>query len=241
MSDLVKLLEWDSEFFGFRIGRLLPAELTPEQVEESNLYCQDNDIKFLYWLADPRQPDLGEIARFGGFRFMDFRLELNRQMKQDATPQPDLHPNVRLYNTPDLNALISIAKDVHTDSRFALDPTLNPKSALLFEKWILRDVSRQNSAVMVADIGEGACGYCTCHPHPEFARIGQIGLVGVDPNNAGKGLGKALLHAAMNWFTANEYESVQVVTQGANIAAQRLYQSISFKTFASGVWFHRDF
>lgn len=238
MKSLIQVLDWDSDFFGFKVGRLLTPKLSINQIEAVDEQCRSHAIKVLYWLADPQQPGLGDVAKSADFRFMDFRLEFDRRLDRDSITN-DSHPGVRLYTASDLSALIAIAKEVHTDSRFALDPQLSPKSALLFEKWIVRDVSRQNGAVFVADIGDGACGYCTCHPHPDQPGVGQIGLVGVHPNSAGRGLGRALLQSAMTWFSASGFDSVQVVTQGANIAAQRLYQSFGFRTCKTGVWFHR--
>jgi ribosomal protein S18 acetylase RimI-like enzyme len=238
--DLVETLEWDTQFFGINVGRVTEPDLQPEQLKLVHDQSRDHGIQLLYWLASPLCKNLGSLASESGFRFMDFRLEFDIRIAEDskASPPP---LSIRPYEEKDIQSLVEIAHEVHTDSRFYLDPIFRDQSPRLFEKWIERDVSRSHGIVFVADIGEGACGYCTCHAHPNQADVGQIGLVGVHPQAAGKGLGKNLIATALRWFENSGFQSVSVATQGANIAAQRLYQNAGFKTRSSGVWFHKTY
>lgn len=234
---LVEILEWDTQFFGFPVGRITEPHLDPNQIKLIRDECRTSGIQVLYWLASPQCKDLGVIAADAGFRFMDFRIELEMRIGEDPH-LPISTQNIRPYELRDRKFLINIAKSVHTDSRFFLDPTLRSKSPLLFERWIDRDVSREHGIVLVADTGQGACGYCTCHRNPDQNEVGIISLVGVHPQAAGKGLGHMMISSVLRWFSQNGCKTASVVTQGSNIAAQRLYQRAGFQTRSTGVWFH---
>ena len=88
---------------------------------------------------------------------------------------------------------------------------------------------------MVAESEEGVAGFVTCHVD---GTKGSIGLIAVDERARGKGLGAALVLSANSWFREAGVSSVTVVTQGANLPAQRLYQAAGFASQAVEIWFH---
>ena len=95
-------------------------------------------------------------------------------------------------------------------------------------------------AVLVAGLPGRPEGFITCHTKPELHK-GQIGLVGVDEAARGHGTGRTLVLELLHWFAGQGLESVQVVTQGRNIAAQRLYEKCGFLTVEIKNWYHRWF
>jgi dTDP-4-amino-4,6-dideoxy-D-galactose acyltransferase len=54
-------------------------------------------------------------------------------------------------------------------------------------------------------------------------------LLAVDENQRGKAIGKKLVGAALAYFRDNKVTSVEVVTQKANNAACRFYETCGFK------------
>ena len=69
------------------------------------------------------------------------------------------------------------------------------------------------------------------------AGIGSIGLIAVDAAFRGRGLGTALIRAALEWCAGRGCSIVEVVTQGRNLAATRLYESNGFAVSAlANVW-----
>lgn len=81
-------------------------------------------------------------------------------------------------------------------------------------------------------------GYVSCHLDP-VKHEGLIGLVGVDAEFRGKGIGRNLVLAAMAWFGTQAAREVKVVTQGNNRAAQRLYQQCGFLSSDLQLWYHK--
>jgi ribosomal protein S18 acetylase RimI-like enzyme len=68
--------------------------------------------------------------------------------------------------------------------------------------------------------------------------IGNIGLFAVAEAERGRGHGSRLLDAALAWFATYDLERVNVVTQGRNAAAQRIYQRAGFLTVDTRHWYH---
>ena len=110
--------------------------------------------------------------------------------------------------------------------------------ARLYETWIEESCKGYAQAVLVAQHHGQPAGYITCHVYPDH---GQIGLLGISPNARKLGIGAGLIHAALDWFAAQDLNAVTVVTQGRNIAAQRLYQQCGFLTEKCELWYHRWF
>ena len=82
-------------------------------------------------------------------------------------------------------------------------------------------------------------GYISCHQLN--AKVGSIGLVGVKSNARGMGIGQQLIDRSLEWFSGNGAHSVEVVTQGRNIRAQRFYQRSGFISNSVMCWYHKWF
>ena len=85
---------------------------------------------------------------------------------------------------------------------------------------------------------EPAAGFLVCGMASETA-TGSIELIGVAGHSACRGIGRALMHRAHTIMREAGCDRTQVVTQGRNIAAQRLYQGLGYRTLTVGWWLHR--
>jgi dTDP-4-amino-4,6-dideoxy-D-galactose acyltransferase len=151
-------------------------------------------------------------------------------------------PIIRLSQPDDVDALIHISRDAYTQSRFYNDPYLSrEKSSLLYQTWIRRScLEGFADVVWVAEHEGQPAGYVTCKlDHDQ--REGSISLVGIAEQARGQGVGQALIFHALDWFAGQGMQRVSVVTQGSNIAAQRLYQKCGFLTRSVQLWYHRWF
>jgi ribosomal protein S18 acetylase RimI-like enzyme len=107
----------------------------------------------------------------------------------------------------------------------------------LYEIWIEKSLSGFAQAVLVKGAPGHPEGFITCDIELTEAK-GKIGLVGVSRSARGRGAGQALVQASLHWFARQEMNSVQVVTQGRNIPAQRLYQKCGFLIKEVRFWYH---
>ena len=233
MSVGCQILDWDSAFFGMRIGRIASGSLDAPRAREALQWAREQRMDCLYFLADPGEPETIRAAEDHGFRLVDVRLTL------EASPRPLRPPSarIRVAAEADIARLRDIAASSHSDSRFYADGHFaRARCDELYRVWIEKSCKGGADRVLVADLGEGACGYITCHAGDGC--VGSIGLVGIDAGARGSGLGTELVQASLDWFAAQRIPEVTVVTQGRNRKAQRLYQRSGFLTRSVGFWYH---
>lgn len=234
-----KFLEWDSEFFGMRVGRVSGDTLSKEEVRSIDDWCEEERIRLLYFLSRADCPSSVESAEQAGFRLVDVRLtfELTGRPAEWSSMEGGL-ASVRPVRKADIPALQSLARAGHRNTRFFNDNKFPRELAeKLYATWIALDCEGRADKVLVAteDAGE-VLGYVTCHLG---ASHGQIGLIGVNAEKRGKGLGRQLTLAASHWLKEKGASKILVVTQGSNIPAQRLYQSCGFRTHEVSLWYHK--
>jgi dTDP-4-amino-4,6-dideoxy-D-galactose acyltransferase len=230
------LLDWDSAFWGITVGRVHGHTLTAERSAGIDAWARAHAVDCLYFLARPDDPETVGLAQETGFRLVDVRVELTQ-------PSTETEPaaRVRLYGPADLERLRTIARTSHEITRFYADPHFpRERCSELYDTWIVRSCKGWADAVLVAERDSRAAGYVTCHLDPN-SNQGSIGLIAVSAAARGKGLGSDLVLSALGWCHDHGSAEVSVVTQGANIAAQRLFQLCGFRTFSAGLWFHRWF
>ncbi len=235
-SGLCRRLEWDSAFFGFPIARLQSDSLDGPQAESALAWCREQGIRCLYLLAAAADQHTIRTAENHGFRLVDIRMTF------EITPLPALspHPEIRAASPSDLPALQRIAAESHHDTRFYADPGF-PRALCdkLYATWIEKSCHGYADCVLVAEAAGQPAGYVALHLPP--AGPGAIGLIAVDKACRRAGLGRKLVESALACFSQRNMPSAQVVTQGRNLASQRLYQACGFRTSAVQLWFHRWF
>jgi dTDP-4-amino-4,6-dideoxy-D-galactose acyltransferase len=220
---MLEVLPWDSEFFGFRIGRLRAESLTPALASDAKRWCRANDVSCLYFLGAGEPTDDPE-----GFRMVDERVTF----RWDAQLVEGTSESVRAFEPADLEQLETIARCSHRDTRFYHDPEFaRERCDDLYATWIRRSCQGWADAVMVAiDQGRPA-GYLTCTGN-------SIGLVAVAEGTRGRGLGKQLVTAAQRYLYASGAAYAEVVTQGRNQAALKLYSGRGFQVVNTKYWYH---
>jgi dTDP-4-amino-4,6-dideoxy-D-galactose acyltransferase len=237
LQDVCRYLSWDSDFFGRRIGTVAAKRLTPEDVPRIESWCEANRIDCLYFLADiGDQPSIRSALELG-FAIVDVRVTLeNSRLHAESL---DVSDRIRLAESRDLAALKRIAGISHHGSRFYADGHLPVERCnQLYETWIEKSCDGSLAdCVLVADQDDEAVGYVSANMRERTS--GEIGLAAVASEAQGKGVGTQLVRASLRWFASKGAQRVSVVTQGANISAQRLYQGCGFFTRKMELWFHR--
>jgi len=240
-KDLCKYLDWDSDFFGFRIARLTVNRLDQNLLEQVLKWCDIHLIDCLYFLADAHDERTVRLAERHAFRFVDIRLTLERQANDFVGVEEGAFQGVVHLCAPgDVQTLRAIARVSHLDSRFYHDSFFpRPLCDALYETWIEKSCSGYADAVMIAEFDGEPVGYVSCHLLNQAK--GQIELFGVKADFQGRGVGQRLIHESLQWFVRRNIKEVIVITQGRNLNAQRLYQRCGFLTRSVQLWYHRWF
>jgi dTDP-4-amino-4,6-dideoxy-D-galactose acyltransferase len=232
-SGTCEFLEWDSRFFGLRIARLTEPRLTSASVTSATRWCLTNRIDCLYFLADSDDAETAILAQRSAFQFVDIRLTLECRLGGDPGPAPAVRP----FRPADAARLRAIARVSHRDSRFYYDPRFERQQCdALYEAWIERSLGGWADAVLVAEWDGAPAGYISCHLSP--SGVGSIGLFAVAQEFRRKSLGRQLVAAALEYFRHNGLAQATVVTQGRNLASQRIYQRCGFLAESVQLWYH---
>jgi dTDP-4-amino-4,6-dideoxy-D-galactose acyltransferase len=236
------LLPWDSEFWGFPIARVRGRTLTPEGLLEIDRWCQSRSIACLYFRATFDDPGTVRCAEDGGFRLVDGRVTA-------AIAAAPLTPSDRAENPPgvvirpavsaDVDALRSLASDAYRTTRFYFDPHFpRAKCGLLYEEWIDASCNGYADEVLVADIDGTPVGYITCHL-PTGERAARMGLINVASQARRRGIGRALIRHALDWFAQRQVAQMVGVTQARNVAVQAFNDRCGFVTQSFELWYHK--
>jgi dTDP-4-amino-4,6-dideoxy-D-galactose acyltransferase len=237
---LCQFLEWDTNFFGRRIGQAAVHRLNSADMQAVLDWCNSQQIDCLYFLSDPNDADTVRLAENNGFRLVDIRLELSKRLAGNTASSLPVGSAIRLSQPEDVPALQAIARVSHRDSRFYFDANFPDELCdRFYETWIANSCRGYADSVLVAVHEGGPVGYISCHLAGPGR--GKIGLLAVSQNVQGQGVGKAMVEAALGWFAGQEVNLVTVVTQGRNAVAQLLYQQCGFMTASVQLWYHRWF
>jgi dTDP-4-amino-4,6-dideoxy-D-galactose acyltransferase len=228
----VEPLTWDSDFFGFSVGRVIGTRFTSlEEAMATAGEARHRRFRCVYFLADAADSPTWAAATAAGFTPIDIRVELSRNATVEDAPANLAVPG----DEPALRSIIG--SDLFAGSRFYRDPHFGSDQARrLFEIWTGRGLRDDGWFTAVERADGGIAGFVTArirHDHN-----GSIELVAVAESARGRGVGGRVLSAAMSELIRRGTRDITVVTQGSNLAALRLYADHGFRVTSCGLWFH---
>jgi dTDP-4-amino-4,6-dideoxy-D-galactose acyltransferase len=221
----VQLLDWDSQFFGFKTARLLPSKLERGQLEHALQNTRTQGMRLVYWNIPNEAPY--DVSTLGG-RLVDrkttFVMDLARLNAKDANPEIALQSYQP--GTAD-EVLYNLALQAGEYSRFARDPQFpQEKFQALYREWMRKCLTGElAAAVLAAGNKDHPSGMVTLSDKGDY---GEIGLIAVDSAARGKHLGEELVRAAQRWYLEHGLKRAQVVTQGDNLPACNLYRKCGY-------------
>jgi dTDP-4-amino-4,6-dideoxy-D-galactose acyltransferase len=232
MTSHLEHLGWDSEHFGLPVAKVLAPD--PHGIETAVAEADGAGVRCLTALVPAAETETAVVAERAGFRCYDIRVELARGL--EALPHAGERHAVRPASPSEVDRLEPLAASSFVTSRFYADPHFpRPAVAKLYAAWLRRGTASPSRTVLTVD---GADGFVICHCDEQRA-VGTIELIAVAEALRGRGLGTAFIRAAEALFARKALKRARVVTQGANLPAQRLYQGSGYRTSDVALWFHR--
>lgn len=243
MQQLIKILPWDSEFFGVSVGRIDSFTLDKNNMPLLLEQAQMQGINCLYFEADPNDPATVSMAEQNGFHLVDVRVVLEHPFDDRPAPVPrypvpgELH--IGSPRSGEMSRLQEISAQIGLTSRFHFDQKFGQQqSERLYRRWIQNACDGFADVVLVARWQQDgdAVGLITCTSKGNLA---DIQLAGVHIDHRKRNVGTGLVQAALDWAKAQNCRAMQVVTQARNVPAQRLYQQMGFFTRSMTLFYHR--
>lgn len=244
-AECCQFLDWDTEFFGFRIARVISHHLTEQLLEEILAWCASHTIECLYFLANADDPTTIRIAEDCGFRLVEIRLIMERWLTDwnpETRPKASKEITIRHARAEDIPTLQEIAKTSYPDSRFYFDPCFTETQwREYYATWIRKSCEGGAELALVAELNGKVVGYITGKLEAQNRKHAQYELTGVKPEVRGSGIGQELFRSGLDWFARAGVEYVWLATQGRNIATQRMVQRNGFITRSCQLYYHKWF
>lgn len=227
---IIEVLEWDSLILGRRCARIKETEAIHNGRHDfSDLVYKFKEIGVEYVVARRPQGEWQRLHAFqrAGFVVVDGILTFRKALTamggdREAVPA----------GAEDADQLAALAARNFSFSRFHNDPLLTQSQAeQVHAEWV-RNSCLGSAADAVWKIeSEGvAAGFVTCKIKDG---VGEIVLICVAREFAGRGLGLKLMSRACDWFLDKGIKTVQIQTQTHNLAAMALYFKSGFAPYGS--------
>lgn len=230
----INYLEWESEFFSLKTGRLeFDAQapvLTDKQLDA-----------FALVQAKVASHELSLIDKLSqlGFQFaegeIDFKLPIG--IENACKKAPELC--FRKANDADIHLLMKTASEAFAQSRFRAPWYQEDDSSRFYALWVKKAVlgTFDDLCLLTYDNENKVSGFVTLRRISESEA--RVGLLAVMPNRTGQGIGKQLMSAAKLWCQQQGISTLYVATQISNIAASRLYTHSGGLIESTTYWLYR--
>lgn len=220
---MVDPLEWDSAFFGRRMGVLAGDPRAAGAVTAALGAARADGFEYLQCRLPIDDAVAIRALTRSGFYLTDVGATWEGSSGTNVARVGSGHSTVRPADERDLPWLEADAVQFFRSSRFYHDPFFSAAEAdRLHAAWIANSVRGQAADVVwvVPQVGFVTCRLLDGH--------GVIGLIGVRPEARGRGAGRALMAAALDWFRSRGIDVVRVKTQVGNLLAMNFYHRLGF-------------
>lgn len=239
-----QFLEWDTNFFGFRIGRANINRLDNASLALLHQWQRENQIQCLYFLANADDRDTIALAEQEGFHLVEVRLIFERSLKDW---QPQSRPIaaegviIRPAQAADIPALREIAMNSYVDSRFYFDRRFpENKWQEYYAFWVKKSCEGGAELALVAEMNGEIVGYITGQVDRTKSEA-MYELTGVKESVRRLGVGQELFRSGLDWYVQQGIAYVWLATQGRNVVTQRMVQRNGFITRACQLYYHKWF
>lgn len=222
---MFKHLDWDSQFFNYKVA-LLDSEKVHSETEVEGCLKELKKMRYkLAYIFIPLQnKELNEIVKQQGGLLVDTKTTY----ATSSIIGEEVSANIISFlgNEP-VKDLLNLAIESGIYSRFSKDKNFkNNEFWRLYTEWITNSVSRKMAdEVLVYNENNKISGFVTLKAN---GSNGKIGLIAVSATLRGKGIGRELMKASHNWYLSKELTTATVVTQGENKPACKLYEKCGY-------------
>jgi len=208
---MIERLTWDSEFFGFSVGKIYIE--TPETLNEEAFVIAASAYKLVYVFAK-------EPLSYSRFALAaDVKLTFQKTLKSEI---PEAQLQFFDSDRHDYAALQKLTFQSGEYSRFKTDPGFDSTDFYrMYEIWIKKSHDSEQSLVLVEEVDNKLAGFVSLDFND--SETATIGLIAVDEAFRGKGVGKKLMAQAECAAFKSKKKYIRVATQQQNSLATSFY------------------
>ena len=232
MSELVEPLDWDSEFFGFPIGKVSLDGATEDTLRAVDDEARALGLACLYGSLDPAEETTAYLAQAAGHRLVEVAILFSRRPGPFEAPPTDAR--VRRGTVDDLAALEPAMRTMATFSRYATDPRFGDEAAArMHGAWMARAArDTEDRRLFLAEDDSGITGVSTCVAAGGVHRVDTTGVT-----KPGTGAADALMAALFAWAENGATEAGPCAAR--NVPVLRYVERCGFRASQTRYLFHR--
>lgn len=226
-------LDFDSDFFGFPIGRIQLDGADEAGIREAEAEAREDGIACLFALLDPSDAEASYRVQELGYRFVDTAARFEVLPHEEVAPVTTTC-TVRTGQAADVDEVIESVLTMAPWSRFAADPRFGLEaSRRMHRAWVDRAVACTTGehSLMVAEDETGIVGFLTrsASPTPMINTVGTIA--------PGTGAAHALFAESREWARPQPISAGWAASR--NIGVQRFLGRCGFRLAEVRYHFHR--
>ena len=218
----IQKLQWDTDFFGYDVGKIE----FDSQLERLEAVLNDSKSSFrLITVFTPENTfiDAEILNKYNGL------LADQKVVYTKAVKYTDRVDDVFEFEAQEVNErLLALTYISGKYSRYRTDKNfMLQEFERLYKKWIESSVKKELAdKVLTTKEEDTLTGFATVKIKGLF---GEIGLIAIDENMQGRGLGLKLINAAEKYLHNKKIEILNVATQKSNLQACIFYEKIGFE------------
>jgi len=224
---MINKLGWDSDFFGYNIGRL---DVYGQPFDE--ILFKENSLNFhlVYIFSDM------ELNTTNAIQLVDIKTVFEKKVNIKLIENDTIVEFDKQYHS--YLELEQLAYLSGTYSRFRIDENFkNDEFKKLYKIWLDKSLDFSIAFKVYVKIVDGKiAGFVTLKKNSE--KTSQIGLISVCDSFQGKGIASELIQKTEFISSQNGFENFQVPTQFENKAALKLYTKNGFEIIEKKYIYH---
>ena len=235
MPFILKPNEWDTTFFGFKVGTIIShSHCEIENLLDVIKECINQRYKLLYIFEDSIISESSLLFSNYNIQLVDIKLVFILTKLQRKEFSPCVYEYV---GEPHL--LYSLALQAGQFSRFNLDKNFKEgEFERLYSVWIEKSLNNQLAdKVYVCELDNNLVGFVTVKLHDDTL---TISLIATDEKYRKRGVGTMLFNHVLNFAIDSGMSKIEVSTQYHNQSACSFYKSHGMcelsKTFIYHLW-----
>lgn len=229
----IEKLKWDTDFFGFQIGRSEVSDFQIDKFEDLLKSSREEGLKLIYVYP------LDQVSINSFVKLNIPLVATNLIFEKSNFIKTKSKPNLKSFSEDDsFKEIEELAFLSGEFSRFKKDINfINNEFNFLYTEWIKKAINKEiANEVIVYKYNNKICGFISYKINHLNNLI--IGLIAVKTSEQGHGIGKSIMQYIETIAVDKGIRKVIVSTQLENVKAVAFYKSCGYKLLEKQEIFH---
>ena len=220
-----KFLEWDSEFFGYKVAMANISEFALQDFEQLKATLKGEGYSLVYLYPEDKKSLLNFEKSY--LKVLDTKVTFKKKLLNNHSKT--IFAGIESYGSSQASdALKDLALVSGEYSRFKRDSNFkNREFERLYLEWLNKSISKEIADdIIVYKLEDKLNGFITYKIYGDSHLT--IGLIATEPSVRGKGVGRSLMAAVEMTAAENKISEILVSTQELNKTAMAFYKGCGY-------------